>query len=637
MKCLKFDECIRPAVEHVFAKTIFADTLEDACKVRLGIKAVTLMGEKICSNGNFEYRSKDISRPDTIELKEIIDAKKRLEDIEFRITFLREIDQSAIEKAEEQLLKERDRYNTIEAESRALAEEQRAIQKSVKDMDVSKDGPILEDLQANLVAVESKVQAIQDQMIVVESEAFAPVSYAVGVPCIRIYEEENAKRRELISEKLHKLRSSYGSLEAKLACLKHDKPSIPPEPDMDEIRTLSNEVEAHTAGVDELQQTAELAGQLHGEVVNYSEEVKKNVIGKQKEIKKVKEVVEKIKQHIEESKQAYIQKTATRDEILQKALSDDVAIPLKHGEIGSDEDLIVDFEELPEDLMNLNEDEIELAGYEYAKISIIPPEPASASIMEEHRSASEKLDECEKMTEQAYSEQREANSKYQSIRQRRINLFLDCYKSLCVQIDRRYKDLVGEQGSMYLELDNEDEPFDHQLKIFVMPAGKRYRDVSKLSGGERRMASLAITLSLQKILGTRFIVFDELDSNLDHDNCERVLDVLRKAEFQYLMISQKPSFYCISDMLIGVYKDIRESSSKVITQNLQCFQSDDMEDDEIEAAMIIESPIRSNLQLQNMSAPMALTDSEPSIPSIPLSQFSIPTPSRSRGSRNSGS
>ncbi len=77
-------------------------------------------------------------------------------------------------------------------------------------------------------------------------------------------------------------------------------------------------------------------------------------------------------------------------------------------------------------------------------------------------------------------------------------------------------------GSAYLTLNNQEEPYLDGIKYDTIPPGKRFMDMTHLSGGEKTVAALALLFAINSFSPAPFIVLDEVDAALDARNVAKV-------------------------------------------------------------------------------------------------------------------
>ena len=156
-----------------------------------------------------------------------------------------------------------------------------------------------------------------------------------------------------------------------------------------------------------------------------------------------------------------------------------------------------------------------------------------------------------------------------------FNKFNRAYTHIAENIDRIYKELTKSKtfplgGTAYLTLEDGDEPYQQGIKYHAMPPMKRFREMELLSGGEKTIAALALLFAINSSSPSPFFVLDEVDAALDNTNVQKITNYIRSncANLQFIVISLKSMFYEHAQGLVGVYRDQRESSSKVLTLNL---------------------------------------------------------------------
>jgi len=133
-------------------------------------------------------------------------------------------------------------------------------------------------------------------------------------------------------------------------------------------------------------------------------------------------------------------------------------------------------------------------------------------------------------------------------------------------------------GTAYLSLENNEEPYLDGIKYHAMPPMKRFGDMEKLSGGEKSVAALALLFSIHSYHPAPFFVLDEVDAALDNDNVAKVARYLRNHsapdyKTQFLVISLKSTLFEKAQSLVGVCRDQENNSSKILTLDLEKYDS----------------------------------------------------------------
>mmetsp|Transcript_19641 Transcript_19641/g.49221 ORF Transcript_19641/g.49221 Transcript_19641/m.49221 type:complete len:1245 (-) Transcript_19641:123-3857(-) len=209
--------------------------------------------------------------------------------------------------------------------------------------------------------------------------------------------------------------------------------------------------------------------------------------------------------------------------------------------------------------------------------------------MNPNMKAMEQLKEVEARAAAVQEEIKEAKQKASEVTQRfeevkstRCQLFNECFEHVKSHIDDIYKELTSEPakalqsvgGSAYLTLNCQEEPYLDGIKYDTIPPGKRFMDMTHLSGGEKTVAALALLFAINSFCPAPFIVLDEVDAALDARNVAKVTRYIqsRRMEQQCVIISLKERFYEKADGLVGICRDKSEGHSKVFTLNLTQYE-----------------------------------------------------------------
>ncbi|HXC61872.1 MAG TPA: AAA family ATPase, partial [Nitrospiria bacterium] len=101
---------------------------------------------------------------------------------------------------------------------------------------------------------------------------------------------------------------------------------------------------------------------------------------------------------------------------------------------------------------------------------------------------------------------------------------------------------------------DEANPLESGLDIIAQPPGKRFRNISLLSGGERALTAIALLFSSFLIHPSPFCVLDEIDAPLDEENNRRFLTVLKRLtdRSQFIIITHSKRTMEAASVLYGV-------------------------------------------------------------------------------------
>ena len=209
--------------------------------------------------------------------------------------------------------------------------------------------------------------------------------------------------------------------------------------------------------------------------------------------------------------------------------------------------------------------------------------------MNPNMKAHEQLKEIEERYEAVQQElssakqnSQDLTKQFEDVKQKRCDLFNKCFDHVKGCIDEIYKELTCDPtkveqsvgGSAYLTLNNQEEPYMDGIKYDTIPPGKRFMDMTHLSGGEKTVAALALLFAINSYCPAPFIVLDEVDAALDARNVAKVTRYIqsRRHEQQCVIISLKERFYEKADGLVGICRDITGGHSNVFTLDLSMYE-----------------------------------------------------------------
>ena len=111
-------------------------------------------------------------------------------------------------------------------------------------------------------------------------------------------------------------------------------------------------------------------------------------------------------------------------------------------------------------------------------------------------------------------------------------------------------------GDAELELIDTMDPFSEGINFSVRPKNKSWKQMSKLSGGEKTLSSLSLIFALHYYKPTPLYFFDEVDAALDYKNVSIVAKFVKEKtkNAQFIVISLRNNMFELADKLVGIYK-----------------------------------------------------------------------------------
>jgi chromosome segregation protein len=124
-------------------------------------------------------------------------------------------------------------------------------------------------------------------------------------------------------------------------------------------------------------------------------------------------------------------------------------------------------------------------------------------------------------------------------------------------------------GRGHLELVHSEELLESGVNILIQPAGKKVKDISLLSGGEKALSALALVFSLFLLNPSPFCLLDEVDAPLDEFSVAAFTGLVKelKNRSQFIIITHNQRTMQTADQIHGVTMD-QPGVSRIISLKL---------------------------------------------------------------------
>jgi len=179
--------------------------------------------------------------------------------------------------------------------------------------------------------------------------------------------------------------------------------------------------------------------------------------------------------------------------------------------------------------------------------------PVNVMAIEEHRELEERLRFLTTQEEDLAQSIASLKAIIAKINRTTKQLFLDTFQELQTQFDEMFRTFF-EGGRAELVLVEDEEGGEPGVDIVAQPPGKRLKNITMLSGGERALTAMALVFASFIIRPTPFCVLDEIDAPLDEENTVRFTRVLQglSARSQFIVITHSKQTMEVADSLYGV-------------------------------------------------------------------------------------
>jgi len=127
----------------------------------------------------------------------------------------------------------------------------------------------------------------------------------------------------------------------------------------------------------------------------------------------------------------------------------------------------------------------------------------------------------------------------------------------------RYFKIIFNGGDAKIEL-------SETIDILATPPGKKIKNISMLSGGEKALTSLALIAAIISINKPPFVILDEVAASLDQENSARFAKIIKELSnyTQFIVVTHNQEIIEISDILYGVTMQ-KDGTSKLLSLKLE--------------------------------------------------------------------
>lgn len=540
---IDFDPKFKNAFSHVFGSTIIVKDIDTARKVGIGsVRMVTLSGDLIeksgAMTGGFRVKKTSIFKEKSLE-ENISKLNSDISNIQNKISDI----SNTRQENDDKIVRFRELKATLEGE---IIKIEKSLQSDIGDISNSEN--YKKDLLEGLDLLKKDISSVDDEV----SEVMSSLT-ALKIKKQEVRNKVTALRSPVVLAELNAFEEKKKSLSSELMRVEGEINSI--------------DLQLKEVFDKDKQNTEKLIKENLDDVKNFVDEksvLECNIKSLEKDLK------------VKEDEQARFMVQFKSLFEKRNKLSDEINVIegklLKSEELSRKEE--ISFNTLGMELSRLNADlnilDTEFAQFEgielldksedVLKKELVSFERSLMNIGNVNMRALEIYESVEKEYQSLVSKKESLSSEKKSVLELMDEIDAnkkDLFVNTLNVVDKNFRDIFSRlttKGLAFLELENDDDPFEGGLRIKVKLTGEKFLDLRSLSGGEKTLTALAFLFSIQEHEPAPFYIMDEVDAALDKHNSEKLAGLIRDycKNAQYIVISHNDSVISEGDVLYGI-------------------------------------------------------------------------------------
>ena len=550
-----------PFVQTLLGTTVVVDGMNTAerlyRKYNQGFKIVTLDGEIYARGGEITGGSRRTQNSGLLsQEKQIEQAKANVERMRSRIAGLtaqREDYTAEIAAAEEKLTEIAARISEVSIETTLNENKAKQAAETVEQLreEISADAAELERVQAILKALAADLGDIDKLETDVKQRQ---EEYGALIEASKTQSSEQKSERETLNEEVMNLRvrlaeqkNAIEGYDTELFRLRRDENAL-----KEEKEDISAQLQSRTAELNKIR-TAPAK-------TNFSEADKKRIEELETQIAGLSEMKRKLSEKIVSLDEERTRLAEERTALAEKKIRvENMMENVDNQNAYLQQHILEEYDLTYTSALPLKDEAFEHHG---AKTVIAELKKSIAKLGDVNPLAVQDLADAEaRLTEQTTQRDdilqacRDIMKVIETMTEEMSSKFLTAFN----KINENFRDVFaklfnGGSGELRLDTSVTDDPLEAGIEIFSQPPGKKLRNISLLSGGERALTAIAILFAIIMLNPMPFCVLDEIDSALDDTNCNLFAEFLKRfsAETQFIVITHRKPTMRHADTIFGV-------------------------------------------------------------------------------------
>jgi len=188
--------------------------------------------------------------------------------------------------------------------------------------------------------------------------------------------------------------------------------------------------------------------------------------------------------------------------------------------------------------------------------------------IEEYRQVTERYEFLTSQRDDLMNAKKDIECVIKDVEKNMAAQFKEQFSLIQNEFDKTFKKLFG-GGSASLKILDENDLLNTGIDISAQPPGKKLKNISMLSGGEKAMTSIALLFAILKIKPAPFCVLDEIDAALDDHNVSLFAKYIseERRNNQLIIITHKKRTMEVCDCLYGASMG-NEGVTKIVSLKL---------------------------------------------------------------------
>ncbi|XP_068664657.1 structural maintenance of chromosomes protein 1 isoform X2 [Aristolochia californica] len=525
---IQFDQSLEKAILYAVGNTLVCDELEEAKMLswsRERHKVVTVDGILLTKSGTMTggISGGMEARSQKWDDQLISGKKKQKESYESELEKLGSIREMALKESEAsgRVTGLERKIHYAEIEKKNFQEKMSKLKQEKQNVkeEIDRLKPDLQKLKSVIAKRLVDIQKLEKRINEIVDRVYKNFSASVGVKNIREYEEKQLKDAQELSEKRLQMSNHMSKLKYQLE-YEQKRDMISPITKLEaSLKSLDGELKQVQRKNAEAKLATEKAGkemdEIKAELEEWkakSDECEEAIDELKKQCAEVMGSFGKLKRQVN-SKVSQIEQMKSRmQEIFEKCDLEQIKLPIISDPMdtgSSSQTPSFDYNQLSRShLRDMRPSERDKVEVEFKQkmdslVSEIERTAPNLKALDQYEALQEKERQVTEEFDAAKHVVQEIADKYNSVKQKRYELFMEAFNHVSNNIDKIYKQLTKSSthplgGTAYLNLENEDDPYLHGIKYTAMPPTKRFRDMEQLSGGEKTVAALALLFSIHR-------------------------------------------------------------------------------------------------------------------------------------------